>query len=109
MIRILSDGILVSYTNIGFWLLVPFGGALLAHVCWYFLMAFVEWRLPEKAKLKAAREEDRVTILALKAKLCDVYAEMVALQKSEAKLRQVAEMTRSTNRNVNAQVNEALR
>ena len=109
MIRILSDGILVSYTNIGFWLLVPFCGALLAHLVWYFTMAFVEWRLPEKAKLKAAREEDRVTILSLKAKLSDVYAEMVALQKSEANLRRVAELTRNSNRNVNSQVTEALR
>lgn len=109
MIRLLSDGVLVGYTNIGFWLLVPFCGALLAHVTWYALMAFVDWRIPEKAAIKAAREADRQAINALKAELCDIYKEMVALQKSEAKLRQVAEMTRSANRNVNAQVTEALK
>ncbi|MDD5547125.1 MAG: hypothetical protein PHO67_08245 [Candidatus Omnitrophica bacterium] len=109
MIRLLSDGILVGYGNIAFWLVVPFCGALLAHFVWYTMMAFIEWRKPEMAKLKAARAEDRHAILTLKAELCDIYKEMVALQKSEAKLRMVAEMTRSANRNVNAQVTEALK
>lgn len=109
MIRLLSDGILVGYSNIGFWFIVPFFGALVAHALWYALMAFVEWRMPEKAKLKAAREEDRHTILTLKAELGDIYKELVALQKSEAKLRMVAEMTRSTGRAVNEQVTEALK
>lgn len=107
--RLLADGILVGYMNIAFWFIVPFGGALLAHVVWYFLMAFVEWRKPEMAKLKAARAEDRQTILSLKAELCDIYKEMVALQKYDAKLRMAGEMARSSNRNVNATMTEALK
>lgn len=109
MIRILADGILVGYTNIAFWLLVPFCGALLAHVVWYFLMAFLEWRMPEKAKLKAAREADRLTILELKGQLCEYAIKSVELLESEARLRDVVEAMRSSNRNLNAAATEALR
>ena len=108
MIRFLSDGILVGYMNVVFWSLVPFSGSFLAMFVWYVLRSFIEWRMPDKEKLKAAREEDRQTILILKSKLCDTLVEMVRAQKAEKQMSQVLEEMRSSHRNLNARATDAL-
>lgn len=98
-----------GYGNLAFWFLFPFLGTLSAMALWFAIWSIVEWKMPESKKVKAAKEEDRHTILLLKEKLADALVELVTLQKSEAKLRMVAEMARSSNRAVNAQASEALK
>jgi hypothetical protein len=109
MMRLLSDGMLIGYGSFLLLLLVPMAGTLLAHGLWFGLWSFIEWRVPDSKKVKAAREQDRQTILVLKEQLCDTLAELVKLKKSEGELRGVAELMRNSNRNLNAKANEALK
>jgi hypothetical protein len=109
MFRILSSGLLIGYDNVAFWFVLPLIGTLVANAIWFLIWALVEWSVPDSRKVKAAREEDRQTILHLKAKLCDTALELVKTQKSNAALRDVAEEMRNSNRNLNARASEALR
>jgi hypothetical protein len=108
MIRITAYGLLVGWGNVALWVLLPMAGTMLGLFIWYLLRAFVEWRMPEIAKVKAAREECRQVILALKAKLCDTLVEMNRAQKTEKQMADVLEEMRSAHRNLNARATSAL-
>ena len=107
--RLLSDGLLIGYGSMVLWFLVPMAGTLLAHLLWFGLWSFIEWRVPDSKKVKAAREQDRQVILSLKAELCETLREMVRAQGAEATAKGVLEEVRSTNRNINARATEALK
>ncbi len=108
MIRVLSGGLLLGWDTVSLWIFILVGATLLANAIWFGIWALVEWHVPDSKKVKAAREEDRQTILALKAKLCDIAVELVRALKSEAALKDVVEHMRNSNRNLNAEATKAL-
>lgn len=109
MLRLTADGLLIGYGSMLLWFVIPMAGTLVAHALWFSIWSLVEWKVPEAKKVKAAREADRQTILALKAELADTLREMVRAQGAEATAKGVLEEVRSTNRNINARATEALK
>ncbi len=109
MIRLLSSGILVGWDTATFWFLYLVAATLVANAVWFGIWALVEWHVPDSKKVKAAREVDRQTILALKEQLCDTLNELVRAQKSEKALSDVLEEMRSSNRNLNARASDVLK
>jgi hypothetical protein len=108
MVRILSEGLLIGWGRLTLWILCPFLGSFLGLLAWYLIRAFVDLRMPEIQKVRAAREEDRQTILSLKARLCDALLERDKAQKAERMLREFTEEVRSSNRNLNARATSVL-
>jgi hypothetical protein len=108
MIRITAYGLLVGWGQVALWVLLPMAGTMLGLFIWYLLRAFVEFRMPEMAQVKAAREEARQVILALKSKLCDTLVEMNRAEKSEKQMADVLQEMRSSHRNLNARATAAL-
>jgi hypothetical protein len=109
MIRITAYGLLVGWDALAFWFVLPLLGTLVANALWFGIWAFVEWRVPESKKVKAAREEDRQTILALKARLCDSLVERDDAMRGRKEATDVLQEMRSSNRNLNARATSALR
>ena len=108
MFRVLSSGLLIGWDAMAFWFLWPFCGTLAALLLWFTVWSFIEYKMPKAKQVKAMREADRQTILALKSQLCDTLNEMVRAQKAEKTMADVLEEMRSSHRNLNARANSAL-
>ena len=80
--RLLSDGLLVPYTTVLLWLLLPVPGTVLGMFLWYLARYLFDLRHPVQRRLKAALAEQLAVVDHWKAAWAD---ENRAREAAEAK------------------------
>ena len=73
MIRLLPEGILVGYSVVLLWLLLPVPGVILGMFLWYIARYLFDLRHPVQRKLKAALAEQLAEVNRWKALWVDEH------------------------------------
>ena len=71
--RLLSDGLLVPYTTVLLWLLLPVPGTILGMFLWYLARYWFDLRHPVQRRLKAALAEQLAEVNRWKAAWADEH------------------------------------
>ena len=71
--RLLSDGLLVPYTTLLLWLLLPVPGTLLGMFLWYLARYLFDLRHPVQRRLKVALAEQLAAVDHWKAAWADEH------------------------------------
>ena len=71
--RLLADGLLVPWTNVLLWLLLPVPGIILGMFLWYIARYLFDLRHPVQRKLKAALAEQLAEVNRWKALWADEH------------------------------------
>lgn len=80
--RLLADGLLVPYTTVIIWLLLPAPGVILGMFLWYLARYLLDLRHPVQRRLKTALAEQLATVDHWKAAWADEHR---ARESAEAK------------------------
>ena len=90
--RILADGLLVPYTTLILWLLLPAPGVILGMLLWYLARYLFDLRHPVQRRLKAALAEQLAAVDHWKAAWADEHREREAAEARKNELHVVRRM-----------------